>query len=443
MKTNIRNPIYAITIVICYLTIAPLSAQSLSGYETPPVRKASEVLPPNLIKGEHFQVRDQVVWKEGLHLFTVDSDFGPFEVWGEPMLRIRLKEVEALYTLKKKSGAAAGTSAAVKQMGSSVVSLGKAFRHPVKTGKALPGGLKRLFRSVKYDAQSVAATSKVIAEEQAQGGPAEGEISKSKVASARLGRSLAGVDDQYRKWAEQVGVNPYTTNQALRDEMLRLAKIQAGAMIGTKIFAPSIVPDELKIISDVSKTAYHLEWRELFEQNSVALDALDVSPEAQVLFLDNPNINLTLQTLMIELLEAMADVSDRNIVIEQASLLHTDAEATFFAESLMMAQWFHVNQAPVARMLGGTLIPVIQTRDGHVVAFSASDFEYWIKATDQISVEFTQQYRNISRKREIWVADNVSPGFVRGVSNLGWSVRSDLRAHVLPEIPWGLQDEGS
>jgi DNA-binding transcriptional regulator YhcF (GntR family) len=442
MTKQFRNLVCATTLMFFFLTSVSLSAQTLSAYETVPSRKASEVLPPALIRGEHFSVRDQVGWKEGLHLFTVDSDFGPFEVWGEPMLRVRLREVEALYTLKKTSNAAVGTSAAAKQMGRSLTSLGQAFRHPVQTGKALPGGVKRMFKSVKYDAQSLRSTGKTVADEKKKGGPAEGEKSAAKKASIKLGRSLAGVNSSYRKWAEQVGVNPYTTNEALHNELERIAKTEASAKVGTKIFAQSLIPEELKIITDVAKTAYHKEWREIIDENIAALNAMEVSSETMNRFLDNPNINLTIQTLFIELLEAMTGVGDRAIVIEQASRLQTDAEAAFFAESLLMAHWFHINQTPAARMLGGTLIPVILTTDGRVIAFSASDYEYWTQLTAPIAVEFDQQYRKVSRKREIWVADNVSPGFVSGVSNLGWSVRSDLRAHVLPQIPWGLQDEG-
>jgi hypothetical protein len=442
MTKQFRSLLYTVTIAVCMLTSVSSPAQKLSAYETVPTRKASEVLPSALIRGEHFTVRDQVGWKDGLHLFTVDSDFGPFEVWGEPMLRVRLREVEALHTLKRTSNAAVGTTAAARQMGKSVVSLGKAFAHPVKTGKALPGGVKRLFKSVKYDVESLSSTGKAVADEKAQGGPAEGEASQAKKAGIKLGRSLAGVNGSYRSWAEQMGVNPYTTNQALHDELERIAKAEAGARVGTKIFAPSLIPEELKIVTDVAKTAYHKEWRVIIEENIAALAAMNVTDGTKSRFLDNPHINLTLQTLFIELLEAMTGVGDRAIVIQQASLLQTDAEAAFFAESLMMAQWFHANQAPAARMLGGTLIPVILTTDGRVIAFSASDFEYWTQKTAPIAVEFNQQYQNISRKREVWVADNVSPGYVRGVSNLGWSVRSDLRARVLPQIPWGLRDEG-
>ena len=440
MRTRSFLKIFAI--IICVLGSTSSSAQTSVTYETPPIRKASAILPPALVKGEHFSVRDQVGWKEGLHLFTVDSDFGPFEVWGEPMLRVRLREVDALHTLRQTSNATVGTSAAANQVGQSFASLGKAFRHPVKTGKALPNGVKRMFKSVNYGVKSLSSTGKTVVDERAQGGPSEGEAPAAKKAGVNLGRSLAGIDSSYRKWAEIVGVNPYTKNQALRDELERVAKAEAGVNIGTKILVTSLIPQELKIITDVSETAYHKEWRAVIEENSKALDALKVTPDTKTHFLDNPHINLTIQTLFIELLEAMTGTEDRAIVIKQASLLQTDAEAAFFAESLMMAHWFHVNQAPAARMLGGTLIPVIHTNDGRVIAFSASDYEYWTELTAPIAVEFNQQYQGISREREIWVADNVSPGFVKGVSNLGWSVRADLRSRVLPQIPWGLQDEG-
>jgi len=75
-----QNLFSSAVVITCILITAPSPAQQLSGFETPPIRKSSEVLPPSLIQGEHFKVRDQVAWKGGLHLFTVDSDFGPFEV---------------------------------------------------------------------------------------------------------------------------------------------------------------------------------------------------------------------------------------------------------------------------------------------------------------------------------------------------------------------------
>lgn len=417
-------------------------ASGLSGFENPPTRKASEVLPASLLSGAHFKVRDDVGWKEGLHLFTVDSDFGPFEVWGEPMLRVRLREVEALAMLKEISSSSVGIQSAKSQVTSSFRSMGQAFRHPVKTGKSVPGGVKRLFKSVKYDVGDVATAGKAVAEEKEQGGKMAAPDSAAAQHGRKIGRNLVGITSSYRKWSEKAGVNPYTTNEALKVELERLAKTEAGTKIGTKFFAPSLIPEELKVVTDVAKTAYHKDWRVIIEENDTALVQMGVDPAVSARFVDNSHFNLTLLTLVIELLEDMPGTADRNIVIEQASLILTDAEAVFFTESLMMAHWFYHHENPVARMLPGTLIPVAMTQDGRVIGFSASDFEYWTAKTAPIAAEFDTNYRALSRKREIWVADNVSPGFVRGVSNLGWSVRSDLRAKVLPEIPWGIQDEG-
>ncbi len=56
-------------------------------FETYGVRKAADILPPALQKGQHFRVRDDVVSYDYLHHFTVESDFGTFEVTGDAALR--------------------------------------------------------------------------------------------------------------------------------------------------------------------------------------------------------------------------------------------------------------------------------------------------------------------------------------------------------------------
>jgi hypothetical protein len=83
---KIQNLFRSAAVIPCILITTPSPAQQLSGFETPPMRKASQVLPPSLIQGE-------------------------------PMLRVRLREVDALSTLRQTSSAAVGTSAAGKQIG--------------------------------------------------------------------------------------------------------------------------------------------------------------------------------------------------------------------------------------------------------------------------------------------------------------------------------------
>jgi len=110
------------------------------GFDTPAVFAAKDILPPALVKGEHFQVLDGVTTFESLHQFKVQTDWGTLDVYGESLLRIRLKEVEALHRLENTSGVYIAGKAAVDTATKSVKSLGTAIAHPVETVKAVPGG---------------------------------------------------------------------------------------------------------------------------------------------------------------------------------------------------------------------------------------------------------------------------------------------------------------
>ena len=146
---------------------------------------------------------------------------------------------------------------------------------------------------------------------------------------------------------------------------------------------------------------------------------------------------------MIEILKKLEGIEGRLFVVEQATLLQTEAEAVWFAESLLMADWFHQNETPIAKMLPGTLVPVALTTDHRVIVFSATDYAYWTQETAAILDDFTKQYSKYSDRGELWTADQVSPRFVKEIRALGWTVTSDNRSTVLPEIPWGIPDDGN
>ena len=55
--------------------------------------------------------------------------------------------------------------------------------------------------------------------------------------------------------------------------------------------------------------------------------------------------------------------------------------------------------------------------------------------------DFTETYAGHSDRRELWVADRITPRFLEGMRGLGWEVRSGHRTTVLPLIPWRLSLE--
>ncbi len=128
------------------LSILPLVGHSADeplvldegGFEIPPVLEAKDVLPPELLKGDHFQL-DPYVRTDGFeNRYTMTSGFGPFLAHGDDMLRIRLGEIRALAKMAeiKKTKVFAG---AVKgSLMSPLVAAGNLLRNPVRSVTGVP-----------------------------------------------------------------------------------------------------------------------------------------------------------------------------------------------------------------------------------------------------------------------------------------------------------------
>jgi hypothetical protein len=72
-----------------------------SGYETPGILDANEILPPYLLEGKNYLVDRRVV-SDGLdNRYTINSHFGKFEATGEGMLRIRQQEIRTIEFLRE------------------------------------------------------------------------------------------------------------------------------------------------------------------------------------------------------------------------------------------------------------------------------------------------------------------------------------------------------
>ena len=410
-------------------------------YETPPELPASTVLPPQLVESEHHKVHDGIRAVDALYEFTVEDKRGTFQVYGEALLRIRLRELDALDRLEKTSRLEAGAVAAGDAATESFKNLGKAIAHPVRTTKGLYGGIKRMFRSTKWDAQEVSEDVSDAAKQQKAGGPKEGEKNLTGTAASNTAKRFIDVNYNVRMWAQELGVDPYTTNPLLRKHLNRVATASGVAGLGTSVLMVPLLPGALGIIANASGMVYEKDWREIFVINAKAMRAMGADDELVRRVGDNDVLTPTMMTLIVSLLESMVGVEDRYVVIQQATLLETESEVLFFVESLMTAHWYHGNVAPVQKFLFHTLVPVVMTRGQAVVAFTAADAVYWTEGEAETFREFSGLYYDYSDDRQIWAADWISPMAKRNMEEMGWTVTSSLRSKYMVEIPWGLQEE--
>ena len=317
------------------------SYSSAADYEHELSRKATDVLPTALMAGDLWQVGEEVTPDQGLFEFWVESPWGDFPVYGEAMLRLRLREFRAIAELQDISSTEAALHGAGSAVKKSVVRLGHAIIHPKQTARTMPQGTRRLFSKLNRYAGKI--KNAIAGSDEPKIKVEENDSEKTSAAaeaSVWLARKYGGVGSKSRDISRDLGVDPYTSNELLAAEVERVARAEAVGSVSSKILMP-VIAGALGLMATASNIAYTEDWREVFVYNAKLMREFGVSEELILKFKLNKFYTPMTQVMVVAMLDAMEGVKDRWIVIEQASLLENESEALFFLESVMLAEWYH------------------------------------------------------------------------------------------------------
>ncbi|MEH6584790.1 MAG: hypothetical protein V7754_22910 [Halioglobus sp.] len=449
VRSPLPNSRKSTVLCLIMLLLLPPCALQADDYEDERPRKTATVLPAALLKGDQWVLGEEAVQKDGLFEFQVQTVWGDFPVFGEAMLRLRLREFRAVGELEEVSSTKAAVEGAGRAFSKSFSRLGHAMIHPKQTARAMPQGTRRLYRKLVryYDKiKGALADSDETGDESLEenGGSGEGaeqagdNSSAAAEASVWLARKYGGVGSKSRRLSRELGVDPYTSNEILAYEIERVAQAQAVGSVSTKVLLP--VLGALGLAATAANIAYTEDWREVFLHNAALMRDMGVSAELIGLFEVNEFFTPMTQVLIVAMLDIMDGVEDRWVVIEQASLLENESEALFFLESIMLAEWYHREKIPLDAFITDTLIPVARTQKGDLVAFTAADFFYWTQGAAEVTADFTNTYADHPGGRLLVMADYISPRAKEEVKLLGWEVLSGIRQSYDVEVPWGIQD---
>jgi hypothetical protein len=442
LQRIMRAAPFMAALVICLpisWTIAGSNDLSVYDHEGP--RDINTVLPAAMIKGEQWILSPDAIPYQGLFQFEIKSSWGDIPVYGEAMLRLRLRELRAISELQEISSTEAGLQGAGKTLKKSVERLGYAIVHPKRTAKDVPHGTRRLFGKLKRYGNKI--TEAMADDKEGEAGPEDPNApdsgSSTQKAAEWLVRKYAGVGSKTRNRARDVGVDPYTRNELLAAELDRVASAEAVGSVTSKILLPAIAGG-LGLMADAANIAYITDWRDVLKYNAQIMRGMAVTEENILLFQTHQHFTPMTQTLLIAMLDSINGAEGRQLVIEQAIHLENESEALFFLESVMLAEWYHRERTSLKKFVANTLIPVGVSEAGNLVAFTAADYFYWTEESEKVSRDFTQTYSAFSGGREFFAADYVSPRTKQALEGLGWSVVSGLRQTYDIEVPWGSQD---
>jgi hypothetical protein len=260
----------------------PGTDASGSGYETPTALRASEVLPPELVSGPHHRVQEEVR-ADGLHrVFSVDSPFGHFEARGEDELRARIREIEATAKLRE-----------TNQVPVQDTAVGKSPR---------PGGLA--------------------------GWVIEPGAGERPTGAPRAG--LVDLDAMKRQVAHELGIDPYTENEALQRELERhvfstFASGRASRDAVDEEAPPEPAPSQEQTDEEApeegdraAELVRDYSQEDLERLHRIELAVMGVEEELREEFLDNPWYNPRDGTQLVDALSSLEGTEGRSAFIEAA-----------------------------------------------------------------------------------------------------------------------------
>jgi hypothetical protein len=239
-------------------------------------------------------------------------------------------------------------------------------------------------------------------------------------AAGSAASSVLGVNGAVRRWAQKVGVDPYTTNVVLRKALEDIAKVDAAGSIATKVAVP--IPGVVGLTSTVGGIVWGKDPEEVRKLNEQTLRTLKVTEAVAKTLFGNQWFTLTYQTRFVTALGAVpvGGVAD---YVETASGAKSEREALFFVESAEMLQRWHAREK-VSGILTDSRALVAAVAGGRARALLPLDWVPWTAETHKALIQIAARARQEleAARLEIALTGRVSERAQREIPKAGWTV---------------------
>jgi hypothetical protein len=375
-----------------------------SEYENPPTLIASEYLPPKLFKSKYHTVDEEVSTFGFTNSYRIDTKYFMMDIQGDATLRKRVREAYALAVMAKIKK--------TKQFGKAAKNAAKApfsfaknlVTSPVDTVASVPKGLWRYITRVG---------------EMAQGNREEVEDS--------VGKELVGFSGAKRKLAHKLGVDVYSTNQTLQNE---LNSVAWAAFSGGFIVSLAMTPVKVLSLTNTShrmnKVLADYSPEDLRKINRKKLQKL-VSKDVLIKkFLKHPYYSPRHETILVDALYTMKGTKSIDKFIYRANTAESLEDAFLFQRIAELLSQYHENISPIKKIVIGPTrgLPMAVTKDNKLIMALLVDYGVWSRPAAGWIRELAEANRRVdpNRKIELWITGTLSVIAKGEIELLGISV---------------------
>ena len=370
---------------------------------------ASKILDKSLLKGPFHSI-DETVQNDGyMNTYAVVSKFGTFKVISTASLKTRIEELKAIDAMRKLEQSDSFTIR-LKESGSETVEGVKAaVTDPKKAIEGTATGIGKVFR---------------MAGETIRSKPGAGEDSKL--------AGLTGYSNRKREYAYEFGVDVYSPNPLLQQELDRITEAGfAGGLSATALKA--MIPGGLglslsatggmKILNDLIAKTPPTELRRL---NREKLKNMGMDPTLTNFFIEKNVFTPRDQTLFIAALEDMKYTKNRSEFLKFALRTESEDLAVFRTRVAIMYAVYNRSMAPIKSFVTVGTFPCGVTKDT-LVFIVPVDHLLWSEDAHAIAKAIGDRAATLIgiKKKEIWVAGTVTERSLEGFYKLGWSVNKN------------------
>lgn len=373
------------------LLIPILSAVPAAAFEGPLTFNAADFLKPTPLRSANYAI-DPTARNDGLmNRYAISTSFGTLNAIGDAVARERAREMDVIAAIRK-----------VKRTDAYLDGFNAAIAGPLEASKAL---ITKPVQTI----ENLGDTAKEMVDDVMSAISNFGK--KESAEDNAMLKDLIGYNKAKRELAFSLGVDPYSSNPYLQQELgdLAWANFAGGATIDLAISAATVggVGATISAINAGTATGSLLRKKSpthLTNLSSKYLADMGLAGKVADPFLFHAKYSVPHQTLLVLALGAMQDVPGRAGFIDLATRAQTGDQTRFFQQTAQIMATYHQQVRPVKRIQINGNWAFFEDQGGRIVVPVPADYLAWTPDTLSLTRALPA-----SAERSLWTTGFVSP----------------------------------
>jgi hypothetical protein len=373
--------------LICAALVSAAEVEEL------PKLKASNILPPELLRNDDHTVSENVEMNRFMCKYNVQTPFGVYKITSTELLKIRVHEFQVLQHATNINGTKEFFASMQKSVVQVPVAMMDTVFHPIDSVKKIGAGVES-----KFDAAGRFFNF----------GRKKSQYEDSLLKEAATGKCKRAV-------AVKLGVDVYSTNPRVQELLDFIARSQAAGELPAQLgsmAAPGAVGMALTMMDlrrDVNKDLALMSAGELHDVNNKILKDLGIKAEIREAFLANKFYSPRHKTVIVANLEAMKNVEGLDHFLLTTLHDKSEEEALFAERQSDMLLYYH-KKTEKLRQIGdvGGRLPAAMAKNGDLVVAIPMDYVYVDEGALETTKTLKQNCDELRAKRIILMLTGVA-----------------------------------